>query len=141
MPPKGKQSFLRQYFYDHPPQQDNSHLMGNPPHQKRKVYCKLCFNDAFLTLKKSDCAAVASGSSNHVRSDEVLKNILFSSSKLVIQAHVQTLANHIINCELQPTETKAQASGYKQTLGSSRSPVKQPASADYFGTAFAGPAL
>jgi hypothetical protein len=86
MPPKGKQSFLRQYFYDHPTRPDNSHLIGNPPNQKRRVYCKLCFDDAFLTLKNSDSAAVASGSFDHVRSDEVLKNICelieFSSVEL-----------------------------------------------------------
>jgi hypothetical protein len=70
-----KRSFLRDYFYDHPIRADNSHLIGNPPHSKQKVYCKNCFDDAFLALKNSDAIAFAAGSLGHVRSDDVLRNI------------------------------------------------------------------
>lgn len=68
-----KRSFLREYFYDLPDQAGTG--MGNPPNFKQKVSCSRCFNDAFLTLKNADIAAVAAGSLDHVRSDEILRNI------------------------------------------------------------------
>lgn len=68
-------SFLREYFYDHPPQADNSHLMGIPPNLKQKVYCMKCFDHALLSLKNSDHAAVAAQTLDHVRSDEILRNL------------------------------------------------------------------
>ena len=70
-----KRSFLRDYFYDHPIWADNSHLIGNPPNFKQKVYCKKCFDHAFLTLKNTDISSVAALSIDHVRSDELLQNI------------------------------------------------------------------
>jgi hypothetical protein len=70
-----KRSFLREYFYDHPIRTDNSHLMGNPPNFKQKVYCSKCFDDTFLTLKNADATSVATQTLDHVRSDEILRNI------------------------------------------------------------------
>lgn len=80
-----KRSFLRDYFYDHPTIQVNTGnlntLSGNPgpPPQstnlKPKVSCRKCFDDALLALQNSDSAAVTAHSMDHVRSDEVLRDI------------------------------------------------------------------
>jgi hypothetical protein len=70
-------------------------------------------------------------------------NVVYGRNDLVIQAHVRTLANHIINCTLQPSQIKRQALEYKQALGSLKSParVQQTAPPGHYGAPIAGPSF
>jgi hypothetical protein len=87
-----RRSPLRIYFYDHPIRADNSHLIGNPPNHKPKVYCKVCFYDALVTLKNADTTAFTAGLLGNVRSEKVLKNIC----ELLIQVKLEMIFLELI---------------------------------------------
>ncbi|PPQ82992.1 hypothetical protein CVT25_005295 [Psilocybe cyanescens] len=110
----GNRSWYRAYFYDHPHRTDYSHLFGTSGGPKS-------------VLQANDASSVAAGFMPHVRSDDILKDLLYASEALVVQAHSVTMVNHLIKCEHQSQDVKIRAQQQKAaySTSSTRSPNKR----------------